>query len=131
MLLPRLLNSSDPVVESEGTVNPLSLSPICDRLPTASSDGAHAPDRFVTAMCAAARVCADDEDDDVASGLEFEWFVYRVVMGRERWFQVVMGETYAQDELSVERAAERVPLPPLVSRELTMYLDVVGRDRDA
>lgn len=48
--------------------------------------------------------------------------MFRVVMDRERWFQIVMGEKYATDELSTERHAERVALPELVSRELTMQL---------
>lgn len=54
--------------------------------------------------------------------------MYRVVMDRERWFHIVMGEKYATDELSTERGAERVPLPELVSQELTMRLEVVGQD---
>lgn len=52
--------------------------------------------------------------------------MYRVVMDRERWFQVVMGENYRNDELSTEDAAQRVPLPESVARELTMRLEVVG-----
>jgi hypothetical protein len=52
--------------------------------------------------------------------------MYRVVMDRERWFHVVMGEKYATDELSTERNAERVPLPELVGQELTMRLEVAN-----
>lgn len=50
--------------------------------------------------------------------------MYRVVMDRERWFHIIMGEAYAMDELSTERAAERVPLPDLLCQELTMRLEV-------
>ena len=32
---------------------------------------------------------------------------YRVVMDRERWFQVIMGEDYRVDEASLDRLAEQ------------------------
>lgn len=50
--------------------------------------------------------------------------MFRVVMDRERWFHVVMGEKFATDEFSTERNAERVPLPEAVTHELTMRLEV-------
>jgi superfamily II DNA/RNA helicase len=50
--------------------------------------------------------------------------MYRVVMDRERWFQVVMGEQFRTDEFSTEEAALRVPLPEAVTRELTLRLEV-------
>lgn len=49
--------------------------------------------------------------------------MYRVVMDRERWFQVVMGEKFATDELSIQKQVERVPLPEVVTKELTMRLE--------
>jgi hypothetical protein len=50
--------------------------------------------------------------------------MYRVVRDRERWFQVVMGEKYALDELGLERLANRLPLPESAARELTLKLEV-------
>ena len=50
--------------------------------------------------------------------------MFRVVMDRERWFQIVMGEKFSMDELSTERAAQRVPLPDAVCRELALRLEV-------
>ncbi len=50
--------------------------------------------------------------------------MYRVVMDRERWFQVVMGENYRTDEFSTEQAAQRVPLPESIVQELTLRLEV-------
>ena len=92
-MLPPLLSTSDPVVESEGSVDPLSLSPVYDRLADRilpSLTVRMRRIRFVTAMCAAARVCADDyEEDDVASDgvtppwLVFEWFVVEALVRRK------------------------------------------------
>lgn len=50
--------------------------------------------------------------------------MYRVVRDRERWFQVVMGEKYAVDEISTDRFERRVPLPEDVAREMAFKLDV-------
>lgn len=50
--------------------------------------------------------------------------MYRVVMDRERWFQIVMGEDFKTDEYTTEVIAERVPLPSSVAKELTLRLDV-------
>jgi hypothetical protein len=50
--------------------------------------------------------------------------MFRVVMDRERWFQIVMGEKFSMDELSTECAAQRVPLPDAVCRELALRLEV-------
>src|SRR5258706_13414462 len=84
MLLPPLLSTFDPVLESEGSIDPLSLSPIYDRLADRILPALTVRMRrirFVTAMCVAARVCADDyADDDVAKDevtppcLVFDWF---------------------------------------------------------
>ena len=54
--------------------------------------------------------------------------MYRVVMDRERWFQVVMGESFKTDEHSTDRIAERVPLPAAVALELSMRLEVKVRE---
>ncbi len=48
--------------------------------------------------------------------------MYRVVMDRERWFQVVMGEHYKSDEFTTDTLAERVPLPESLARRLTLHL---------
>ena len=53
--------------------------------------------------------------------------MYRVVMDRERWFQIVMGEDFKTDEFATEVLAERVPLPPVVARNLSLRLDASGR----
>ena len=49
---------------------------------------------------------------------------YRVVMDRERWFQVLMGEEYRTDESFTEAAAERVPLPLAAAAALAFDLSV-------
>ena len=49
---------------------------------------------------------------------------YRVVMDRERWFQVLMGEKYPTDESSTEKAAERIPLPVEAAQALAFDLSV-------
>jgi hypothetical protein len=50
--------------------------------------------------------------------------MYRVVMDRERWFQVVMGENYRLDLQSTEKLAERVPLPESAASALAFDLAV-------
>jgi hypothetical protein len=50
--------------------------------------------------------------------------MYKVVMDRERWFQIVMGERYRTDELATEAAAQRVPLPLAIANELSFRLEV-------
>lgn len=50
--------------------------------------------------------------------------MYKVVMDRERWFQIVMGERYRTDELATEAAAQRVPLPLSIANELSLRLEV-------
>lgn len=49
---------------------------------------------------------------------------YRVVMDRERWFQILMGENYRTDEASTDKLEERVPLPDCLVKELTFDLSV-------
>ncbi len=53
---------------------------------------------------------------------------YRVVMDRERWFGVVMGESFKTDARSTDRLAERVPLPESLARELAFRLEAVHSD---
>lgn len=50
--------------------------------------------------------------------------MYRVVRDRERWFQVVMGEHYALDEVEAEKMAARLPLPEAAAGELAFGLEV-------
>jgi len=52
--------------------------------------------------------------------------MYRVVMDRERWFSVVMGEEYKVDARTVEKLARRIPLPEDAARELAFRLEVAG-----
>ncbi len=51
--------------------------------------------------------------------------MYRVVMDRERWFSVVMGERYQVDARSTEKLASRVPVPESLARELAFRLEVI------
>jgi hypothetical protein len=48
--------------------------------------------------------------------------MFRVVRDRERWFQIVMGETYEVDEAATDARAARIPLPESVQRQLSMRL---------
>jgi len=50
--------------------------------------------------------------------------MYRVVMDRERWFNVVMGETYHVDARSTDKLAERIPLPESAAKALAFDLHV-------
>jgi hypothetical protein len=55
---------------------------------------------------------------------------FRVVMDRERWFQVLMGEDYRVDDATIEEISQRIPLPPLAAHALSFALEVV-RDSNA
>ncbi len=48
--------------------------------------------------------------------------MYRVVMDRERWFNVVMGEDYKVDVRTTEKLASRIPFPEEAARELAFDL---------
>lgn len=48
--------------------------------------------------------------------------LYRVVMDRDRWFNVVMGGTFKADYQTAETIAERVPLPESALSELILQL---------
>jgi hypothetical protein len=47
---------------------------------------------------------------------------YRVVMDRERWFSVVMGEKFKVDARTTEKLASRIPLPESVAGNLAFRL---------
>jgi SNF2 family DNA or RNA helicase len=50
--------------------------------------------------------------------------MYRVVMDRARWFQVIMGEKYSVDERSTDRLETRVPFPEEAATGLMFDLSV-------
>lgn len=50
--------------------------------------------------------------------------MYRVVMDRERWFSVVMGEEYRVDAQTTEKLANRIPLPEKAATDLAFRLEV-------
>ena len=50
--------------------------------------------------------------------------MYRVVMDRERWFNVVMGEKYTMGARSTEKMAERIPLPETAAASLGFNLEI-------
>jgi superfamily II DNA or RNA helicase len=52
--------------------------------------------------------------------------MYRVVIDRERWFSVVMGESYKTDARTTDRLAARIPLPTSLAQELALRLEVTG-----
>lgn len=49
---------------------------------------------------------------------------FRVVMDRERWFQVLMGEDYRIDEQNADALARRVPFPAAAAQALAFDLSV-------
>ena len=51
--------------------------------------------------------------------------MYRVVMDRERWFNVVMGEDYKVDVRTTEKLANRIPFPASAANELAFQLGVL------
>ena len=51
--------------------------------------------------------------------------MYRVVMDRERWFQVVMGEKYKVDARTTEKLAERIPFPESAAKSLSFDFSVI------
>ena len=50
--------------------------------------------------------------------------MYRVVMDRERWFKVVMGENYKVDTKATDKISERIPLPEYLAEQLAFKLEV-------
>jgi len=55
--------------------------------------------------------------------------MYRVVMDRERWFGVLMGEDYKIDVRTTEKIANRVPFPVEAANELAFQLGVVELEK--
>lgn len=53
--------------------------------------------------------------------------IYRVVMDRERWFNVLMGEEYQTDAQTTDKLADRVAFPESAARELAFRLEVAER----
>ena len=51
--------------------------------------------------------------------------MYRVVMDRERWFNIVMGDKVSSETEVTERLAERVLLPTQLVEDLSYDLSVV------
>ncbi len=49
---------------------------------------------------------------------------FKVVIDRERWFQVLMGDEYRVDDASVENMAVRIPLPASAAQALAFKLEV-------
>ena len=91
MLSPPVLSEFDPVLEAEGSVDPLSLARTYEHLadkvlPALTVRMSRI--RFVTAIAAGARVCADWGQDDLAKDgvtppwLVFEWFVVEGLVRR-------------------------------------------------
>jgi SNF2 family DNA or RNA helicase len=52
--------------------------------------------------------------------------MFRVVIDRERWFNVVMGEQYKVDARNTDILAERIPFPDEAAMELAFDLRVKG-----
>lgn len=52
--------------------------------------------------------------------------MYRVVIDRERWFSVLMGEDYKTDARTTDKLAERVPFPAHAAAELAFDLGING-----
>jgi hypothetical protein len=48
-------------------------------------------------------------------------------MDRDRWFNVVMGDTYKTDVRTTEKLAARLPFPENAARSLTFDLGVYKR----
>ncbi len=51
---------------------------------------------------------------------------FRVVMDRERWFNVILSEQYEADGATIERLSTRIPLPPSAARALSFPLEVTA-----
>jgi len=54
--------------------------------------------------------------------------MYRVVMDREQWFKVVMGEKLNVSAKATDVLAERLPLPESIANKLALRLEVVPQD---
>ena len=49
--------------------------------------------------------------------------MYRVVIDRERWFNIVMGEKFKIDVSGTDKLAERIILPERIIQELQFRLE--------
>jgi len=56
--------------------------------------------------------------------------MYRVVMDRERWFNVVMGEDYKIDAATTDKLAARVPFPASAANELAFQLEAESNHQE-
>ncbi len=96
-LAPPVISLADPLQESEGSVDPLSLQRTYERLadrvlPAVTVRMGRI--RFVTAMCLGALVCQEYDDDAVASdGVTPPWLVFE-------WFVI---EAFAREQVKGER----------------------------
>ena len=50
--------------------------------------------------------------------------MYRVVIDRERWFKVLMGEKYEVDIGTTDKMAARILLPEYLAEQLSLKLEV-------
>ena len=50
--------------------------------------------------------------------------MFKVVMDRERWFNILMGEQYQEDLMHTEKLSERIPLPKETADALRFRLEV-------
>lgn len=51
--------------------------------------------------------------------------MYRVVMDREKWFKVVMGEQFKITACDTDELAERIPFPDVAADEMSFKLNIV------
>ena len=65
---------------------------------------------------------ADDQETYISETQDEK--MYRVVMDRERWFKVVMGENYKVDTKATDKISERIPLPEYLAEQLAFKLEV-------
>ncbi len=50
--------------------------------------------------------------------------MYKVVTERERWFNIIMGDTYKIDAITTDKYAQRISLPEELAKELSLDLSV-------
>jgi superfamily II DNA/RNA helicase len=50
--------------------------------------------------------------------------MFRVVMDREKWFKVVMGEKYKMDARTTDKMADRIPFPDQAAERIIFDLEV-------
>jgi superfamily II DNA/RNA helicase len=52
--------------------------------------------------------------------------MYKVVMDREKWFKIIMGEKMVTDSKTTDLIANRIPLPNDIIKNLTFDLSVMN-----